>query len=216
MKTWLLITLLLPVSGFMGHPPVEKSDAGGISPLSNYSAAWNNPKYLACNTAANANYMTKEEKETIYILNMMRMDPALFAATVAATYPDSSHSSNMRNSTYYKSLMLKLRKQKSLKPLVPDELCFIGAQCHAVSSGKSGYVGHERATEECEEKWYFNGECCDYGHQKALDIVMALMIDEDVPSLGHRAICLTAYKTIGVSIQPHTLYGHTAVIDFHF
>jgi hypothetical protein len=171
---------------------------------------------MACNTASKAAYMTKEEQQLIWILNMMRLNPKLFANTVAAKYPEYSHNSYLRNSTYYQSLMDTLRKIKPGNLLYPDSLCFSGAQCHAISAGAAGFVGHERLTEACKEKWYFNGECCDYGRTKALDIVMGLMIDEDVPSLGHRVICLNPYKLIGVSIQPHKVYGHNAVLDFHY
>jgi hypothetical protein len=48
-----------------------------------------------------------------------------------------------------------------------------------------------------------------------LEIVLQLLIDEDVPSLGHRRILLEKYQTIGVSIQPHSHYGFNAVLDFH-
>lgn len=180
-----------------------------VSPLASYSAAWNDSKYLKCNTAAKASYMTAAEKEVIYILNLARTDPALFANTVIKKYPAwKSH--------YYTSLLDTMRTLKPVKLLYPDSLCFAGALCHAQNSGKEGYVGHNRSTDECREKWYYNGECCDYGHNRPVDIIMSLLIDEGVASLGHRKICLGGYKKIGVSIQPHTLYGHTAVLDFHY
>jgi hypothetical protein len=49
----------------------------------------------------------------------------------------------------------------------------------------------------------------------ARDIVLQLLIDHDVPSLGHRIICLSsAYSVVGVSIQYHSRYGKCAVLDF--
>ena len=43
-------------------------------------------------------------------------------------------------------------------------------------------------------------ECCSYGMHSAKDIVMQLLIDHDVPSLGHRENCLNnEYSKIGVS-----------------
>jgi len=179
------------------------------SPLASYSAAWNDVKYLKCNTASNANYMTAAEKEVIYILNLARINPVLFANTVIKKYPAS-------RSSYYTSLLNTMLKLKPAKLLNPDSLCFAGAKCHAINSGKEGYVGHNRSTEECRAKWYYNGECCDYGNSKPLDIIMSLLIDEGVESLGHRKICLGDYKKIGVSIQQHITYRHTTVIDFHY
>ncbi len=153
--------------------------------------------------------MTDAEKEVIYVLNLARMNPVLFANTVVKKYPAN-------HSDYYTSLLATMLTLKPIKLLYPDSLCFAGALCHAINSGAEGYAGHTRSTEECRKKWYYNGECCDYGHNKPLDIIMSLLIDEDVPSLGHRDICLSGYKKIGVSIQFHKAYRHTAVLDFHY
>ncbi|HEY6502661.1 MAG TPA: hypothetical protein VIZ28_01685 [Chitinophagaceae bacterium] len=184
------------------------------SPLAAFSAEWNNTRYLVCNTAANAGYLSKEEKDVVYILNLLRTNPVLFANTVLQKYPDHSNQGYLRNIDEYKSLMDTLRKLKPLPLLYPDSLCFVSARCHAVSSGQAGYVGHKRRTAECEDSQYYTGECCDYGHNQALAILMALLIDEGVPSLGHRFLCLNSFSKIGVSIQPHKSYGFTAVIDF--
>lgn len=137
------------------------------------------------------------------------MNPVLFANTVIKKYPAG-------HSNYYTSLLDTMLSLKPLKLLYPDSLCFAGAQCHALNSGAEGYVGHTRSKEECRKKWYYSGECCDYGHNKPLDIIMSLLIDEDVESLGHREICLSSYKKIGVSVQYHALYSYTAVLDFHY
>ena len=186
------------------------------SPLVGYSADWNDARYLKCNTAAKAKYMTTAEKEVIYILNLARMNPVLFSNTVVKKYPETSFNSNMKNSQYYKSLLNKMSKMKPVNLLYPDSLCFAGALCHALNSGAEGYVGHNRSSKECQAKWYYNGECCDYGNDNPLNIIMSLLIDEDVPSLGHREICLNPYIKIGVSIQFHRIYRYTAVLDFHY
>jgi hypothetical protein len=183
------------------------------SPLSDYSSAWNNVKYLSCNTAANVGYMNAEEKEVVYILNMALMSPALFANTVVKQYPGKSGEGYLVNSDYYKSLMPVLLKLIPPRLLIPDSLCYESAKCHAIATGKKGIVSHNR-TEECQTKQYYQGECCDYGHNKPLDIVMAFLIDDRVPSLGHRKICLDSYNKLGVSIQPHLNYGYTSVLDF--
>jgi len=47
-----------------------------------------------------------------------------------------------------------------------------------------------------------------------LEIVLELMIDEDVPSLGHRLVMFTNYTKIGISIQPHKKYEWNTVLDF--
>ncbi len=183
------------------------------SPLSAFSSEWNDSKYLQCNTAGKVGYMDAKEKEVIYILNLLRTDPKLFANTVVKKYPEYSGQGYLRKIREYKSLMNTLQKMKPLPLLYPDELCYKSAQCHAYSSGKKGYVGHDRK-EGCRSKKHFNGECCDYGHDDPLAILMSLLIDEHIPSLSHRMICLSIYKKIGVSIEPHKSYRYNAVLDF--
>jgi hypothetical protein len=211
MKFILPPSLLACLLVFVSFIPATKVSPPIIppSPLASYSTLWNDAKYLKCNTAAKANYMTAAEKEVIYILNLARTNPALFTNTVIKKYP-------VRKTGYYTSLLDTMLTLKPMKLLYPDSLCFAGALCHAINSGAEGYVGHNRSTDECRKKWYFNGECCDYGHNKPLDIIMSLLIDEGVESLGHRDICLSSYKKIGVSIQHHTVYSYTTVIDFHY
>ncbi len=183
------------------------------SPLAAYSSEWNNPKYNACNTAAKSAFLTQAEKDVIYVLNLARMYPALFLETVIKQYPEKSDNGYIANSSYYKSLVDTFKTLQAGNLLTPDLACFTSAKCHAVQAGKDGYVGHERS-KACKQVTNFSGECCDYGNSEALEIVMHLLIDEDVPSLGHREICLDAYKKLGISIQPHKAYGYNAVLDF--
>jgi hypothetical protein len=185
------------------------------SPLAAFSYEWNDPKYLQCNTAGKASYMSAKEKEIIYIINLLHTNPELFANTVVKKYPGYSDQAYLYKIGEYKSLLKTLQKTKQIPLLYPDELCYASAQCHAYSSGRSGYIGHDRK-EGCRSKKYFNGECCDYGHDEPLAIVMSLLVDEHVSSLGHRKICLGSYKKIGVSIQPHKSYRYNAVLDFLF
>src|SRR3569832_2198927 len=107
------------------------------SPLADYSTEWNDAKYLTCNTAANVRYMTEEEKKVIYILNMARMNPALFAKTVVNQYPEKGKWSVNRSSYYFTSLLDTLQKLKPLNLLYPDSLCYKSALCHAVTTGKN-------------------------------------------------------------------------------
>jgi hypothetical protein len=187
------------------------------SPLASYSEEWNDVKYSGCNTAANVTYMNEEEKNVIYILNLVRTNPKLFANTVLKKYPSLSGKDHLvHDSYYYQSLVTTLLTLEPKQMLNPDNLCYSSAQCHASTSGISGYVGHERKRKDCKEKRYYNAECCDYGNSDALEIVLNLLIDKGVPSLGHRDACLANYSKIGVSIQPHSKYGANTVLDFHY
>lgn len=160
--------------------------------------------------------MSPEERKIIYILNLMRKNPKLFARTVITNYPTTSGQRWLVNVDEYKSLLDTILKMKPVNSLKPDQKCYASSQCHAASTGPSGYVGHGRIDKHCDSLLYYNGECIDYGYTGALDIIMHLLIDEGVPSLGHRLICISGYRGLGVSIQSHKQYGHMAVLDFTY
>jgi uncharacterized protein YkwD len=188
-----------------------------VSPLAAFSGEWNDSKYAICNTAADVDYLNEEEKSLIHILNLARTNPPLFANTVITKYVNTSDKKYLLNNKYLISLLATMKNLKAAGILAPDKKCFTSASCHAQTSGLSGYVGHDRKNNKCEKASYYFGECCDYGHDKALDILMALLIDENVATLGHRKICLDpSYKTLGISIQPHKIYRYNAVLDFAF
>jgi len=164
---------------------------------------WNAPEYRIANSAENEDYLTTEEKQVYYYLNLVRMNPKLFADT---------YLKDLKKSTDYfeSSLFQELQKLKPLTILKPNRQLYESARCHARESGERGYVGHERFT--CKE--YFMGECIQYGESDALRIITRLLVDKSTKSLGHRRICLGTYRELGVAIQPHKTFGKNAVLDF--
>lgn len=142
------------------------------------------------------------------------MNPALFGKTVVKQFPEIGHKGWLINIDEYKSLLDTMPKIKPMKLLYTDSIYWASAKCHALTAGKAGYVGHVRQSDECKFPPYL-GECCDYGYNDGLNIVMHLLIDEGVTSLGHRNLMMSPYyDSIGVSIQPHMKYGSNAVLDF--
>ncbi|MEI7472038.1 MAG: CAP domain-containing protein [Chitinophagaceae bacterium] len=213
---FLFLLLYFQSSAQLKNPNNNPVPAKVMSPLSTYSVEWNQAQYVACNTAKDIKYMTAKEKEVIYILNLIRSNPSLFAKTVLAAYPEKGNQPWLSALDNYKTLVDTLLVLPPLNLLKPDYRCYQSAYCHAQSCSKKGLMGHDRKTAECEKKTYFNGECIDYGFQDPLDILLHLMIDEGVPSLGHRLICISSYNGIGVSIQNHKSYTYSTVLDFTF
>src|SRR5664279_1791910 len=115
------------------------------SPLAAYSSEWNKVEYSSCNTAKDVGYMSDTEKEVIYILNLARTYPKLFANTVLAKYPALSGKGGLvNNQFYYQSLVKTMLTMNQAQLLKADEQCFISAECHARTMGASGEVGHTR------------------------------------------------------------------------
>src|SRR5215467_1201099 len=108
---------------------IDRTTPNSSSPLSKFSSEWNDSKYLKCNTANGTSYMIAKEKEVIYILNLMRSNPRLFANTVVKKYPEYSHNDNLRKVSEYKSLLKTLPNTEPLPILNPDALCFASAEC---------------------------------------------------------------------------------------
>jgi hypothetical protein len=181
-----------------------------INPLATYSVKWNDKKFKSCNSAMNIQYLTEEEKNVIWILNMIRYDPQLFLKTVLKNNEVISE----WEGSNFNSLIADIN---GLKPntnvLMPDLSAYNSAKCHAIHSGITGYVGHERLTGDCNKDFF--GECCHYGSKDAFTIVMDLLVDEGVESLGHRILCLSSdFDKLGVSIQSHKSYRFNTVMDF--
>ena len=214
----MLLSFCLPIESIAVKkerffPKINFADTNN-NPLAIFSKDWSAEKYQACNTAKDVKYFSLSEKEVIQILNLIRLNPVLFLNSVMLNPASPYYKIPTNRNQYDETLITTLKKlPPNLKLLIPNEDAFISAKCHAISSGKIGYVGHERKNSNCKGDFY--GECCSYGFSDALSIVMSLLLDYNVPSLGHREICLsTTYSSIGVSIQPHKSYMFNAVLDF--
>lgn len=183
---------------------------------------WGDSLMQAARAAAVSPLMNSSEEEVLYWLNLARYYPDLFAELyIEAHYGLKSNSPVIANGElqgglesfirYNQSCYLDMSAKKGLRLLFPDEKCFRSAECHAAESGKSGYTGHSR-TGDCRS--YFDGECCYYGSGSGLDIILALLVDWGVPSLGHRRICLGNYHYIGIATRDHIDWGKITVLDF--
>jgi uncharacterized protein YkwD len=173
-----------------------------------------NQEASICNTGKLTEYLTIQEKQVILYVNLARVYPTKFAQfykEYLELFDERGAKKFEKKDHYYFSLhkdLLKL-KQKNLKPLNPDLEMYEYAKCWAKESGKKGVIGHNRS--RCK-KGYF-AECCSYGNLEPLEFVLNLLVDEGIPSLGHRKILFTNYKKVGVSINTHKTYGQCVVID---
>ena len=176
---------------------------------------WSSQEIKKANTALNEDYLTLEEKNIFLVLNLVRINPPLFSKTILANYRGVEGFSNdfLKHRKYLNSLSNRLLETGPLNPVFPDKELWKSAECHATKSGKSGVIGHRRVG--CKEPDLPYSECCSYGLDMAIDIVIQLLIDYKVRDLSHREIMLNPKQTImGVSIKPHKNYSYNAVLDF--
>lgn len=164
-------------------------------------------------TALVENYLGEEEKMVFYYLNLARTQPRYFADSVLKTYKGAPRHDNswLKSSPYVASLYTHLINMKPLPPLQPDRTLYTSAACFADAAGKKGITGHERKGTDCTLRY---AECCSYGYESALDIVLQLLIDKGIENLAHRKICLGPYTRMGIAIRPHKDYRQNAVLNF--
>ena len=151
------------------------------------------------------------EKEVYHYLNFARTRPKEFCEKFVIPHWD-------KGNWYENTLVETMMKLQPMGTLLPGKRLYESAECHARVNGKLGLRGHNRykntkTKEQCDE--YFMGECISYGHETGLGVVLQLLIDDRVPSLGHRKICLSPqFHSVGISLQPHAGYGYNCVLDF--
>jgi hypothetical protein len=178
---------------------------------------WDKPEYLWAATTINASYLTDDEKDIIYLMNLARLNPKLFNNTFVKTYLKEGP-----KTSYERSLVSFLDNCKPVQLLYPSGQLSQAAAYHAKDMGEKDMTGHTSSDRTSFPKrlkryWVdpYVGENCSYGPNDPLDIVMQLMIDEGVPNLGHRVNIFTAdYFFTGVSVAPHKTYRWNSVMDF--
>ncbi|HYG49690.1 MAG TPA: CAP domain-containing protein [Flavobacteriales bacterium] len=154
------------------------------------------------------------EREIIYLTNLCRLNPKLFAQTYVKQYLDENNLKTANTA----SLVKDLNKCHKLEALTYSEDLYYCAKAHAESNGKKGLEGHQHYNTRFKKyasQYTTHGENCDYGNNSAIDVVMSLLIDEDVPGTGHRKNILDKqFKAIGVAYAAHKKLDHNVVMCF--
>ncbi|WP_025143197.1 CAP domain-containing protein [Pedobacter jeongneungensis] len=196
---------------------------------------WTDAEFRRANTAANASYLTNEEKNVVMYMNLIRIDGEKFYYTFLEDYINNYNAKVKqyrnynelritRNNSYYTSLLKHLRGIKNLQVFYPDDKLTSLSRSHAQDLNRNNLDTHESSNGDKFSKRlskYFPNkamsENIDFGYSNSLDIVCHLLLDCGVPSLGHRFNLIdqkNKLNTVGVSIQPHPSYSWCAVIDF--
>lgn len=182
---------------------------------------WDAATLEKANSAKNEAGYSAEEKKVVYYMNLARLKPELFCKTYFQKYMDSTKT---KETSFSRSLKNDLTaKYKPMDVLTVKQDLTDEAVEHAKDTGKKGNLGHftsdgksyEFRMKKFKDVYSSTAENCDYGNDKALSIVIHLLIDEGQGTIEHRKTIMEKnLKYAGVSIQPHKKEKWTCVIDF--
>ena len=116
-----------------------------------------------------------------------------------------------------------LKKQRALSPLVLSRGLSLAARDHALDQGKTGQTGHtgsDRSTMGTRIERYGQwqktaGENIAYGGKTARDFMIQLIVDDGVPSRGHRNnIFNPEFLVVGIAVGTHPVFRTICVQNF--
>lgn len=229
-KTGLLLLSLLPVSAVTHAGPLQVTTAEHRTIPA--SSAYRTRNTTA--TANNADTMNRMEQAVIAEINLVRKNPARYAQLYLAPlrsrydgnvvrFPGGSAIMTNEGVSALDECISDLQRAQPAPPLSPRRELALAARDHVRDQGRNGSIGHDGSDGSSTfarinryGRWMYSaGENISYGYHDARSIVAALLIDDGMPSRGHRKNLLNnSFKLVGVNIGPHRVYGDMCVMDF--
>jgi len=185
-----------------------------------FFALWPDTILSKANSALDVDYMSLEEKEAVYYMNLVRINPPLFAETFLTDYLKKN---DLKNDKEVKGLIKELEETQKMEILQPNQALTDFARTHAKDMGETGRTGHSSSDgtsfrtriEPLTQRFTAINENCNYGNDKGIDAVIDLLIDRNVPNLGHRKNILNPeMELVGVAIEPNRRWRFNCVQDF--
>ncbi|HKG04920.1 MAG TPA: CAP domain-containing protein [Pedobacter sp.] len=219
----ILLPVITAVSAFFTGAPLKTENG------------WSKEELTLANTAGNAKYLSAEEKDFILYTNLVRMDAEKFFNTYFQDFIEIHNRQMQQYSNYsslkisrsekaYKSLEKDVKGKKNLPVFWPDEAMSWVARQHGKDMNKYNYAEHKsrdgRTAKDRISQMYPRramGENLSFGFATGLGNACMLLLDKNVPDLGHRKLMLDTdyeFNFVGVSIQSHKGYRYCAVMDF--
>jgi len=222
-----LLSILPPE--LMAQSPETASKTQGGEP--DQESGWNLSRLDTARTIA---YLSDLEKQVVLELNKVRSDPGRYArsflipqrkyyAGQELIYPGEIAIRTREGIHAFEECTQVLGKTKPMGILTPQAGLARAARDHVLDQSKTGQTGHEgrdhsNVSGRANRYGRWNGkigENIQYGHAAAARIVSSLLIDDGVPSRGHRKIILEPlFRNAGVAFGPHPKFRNMCVIVF--
>lgn len=179
-------------------------------------------------------YLSDLEKDVVVELNKCRTNPARYADEVLVPFLECMGGDGVYVDSQGLNIMTQegrsavqeaidvLKSQKPLPMLLPNHDLSLAAADHCADQGPKGLTGHDSSDGtpfyQRMQQYNFNfigiGENIDYGSSTGEEIIRSLIVDDGVPSRGHRENIFRDYKYVGVTFGTHKKYRYMCVLDF--
>lgn len=178
--------------------------------------------------------VSEMEQQILIEMNKVRTDPQTYAKEVIApivplykekifSTPGQVDMVTQEGVKPVKELYHFLLKAKPIGPLTISSGLTLAARTHAREQGTGGMIGHQSANGEdpFERMSKYGrytgqaGENISYGPKESQRIVLQLLIDDGVPSRGHRKNIMNPdFKVCGIGFERHKKWRYVTVIDY--
>jgi uncharacterized protein YkwD len=171
-------------------------------------------------TAEHASYLTPEEREILFYINLARTNGAAFVDSFITPSIDEASLCPAQHHYLY-TLLQELRPVKNLPLVYPNTSLAEAALRHATDLSVSTLLSHASSDGTPYSRrivQFVNtihaSEVISSGYSQGLDIVIQLLIDNNVPDFGHRRALLNpSLRLAGAFIAPHPSAGYVAVVE---
>jgi uncharacterized protein YkwD len=185
------------------------------------------------NKTSEPGYLSSSEKAVVSEMNIARTSPKQYATFLEQfrkhydgkllKLPGETPILTKEGTSAVAEAIRSLRSQKPVPPLRPSKGMSLGAKDHIRDLRTSGVSQHEGS--DGSQTWdrvnrygtwqKMIGENISFGHDKARNIVMTLIVDDGVPNRGHRKnIFNPDFRVVGVACGEHPAYRTICAITF--
>jgi uncharacterized protein YkwD len=187
----------------------------------------------ALDTAKDVDYLTGIEKDVILEMNMVRSNPKKYAELYIQpmlryyngreySVPGQITILTQEGASAVQGCITALSRARNVGILMPEKGLSLATKDHVIDQGKTGQTGHngsDRSTPVSRAARYgqgrYIGENISYGNNIGREIVCQLLIDDGVPSRGHRTnIMKNDYTQTGTSIGTHPQFRYMCCIAY--
>jgi uncharacterized protein YkwD len=199
-----------PNDGGQSNEGGQTNDGGQVT-----AQGFTDAEIAKANTAAGISSLSEMERDVILYCNLARLDGEKFWAVYGKKNAKGS-------AEYVSSLESDLKAVKNLPMLMPEKSLMEAAAFHANDMKKNNFFEHTSSDGTSfgnRVRSYYGGnaiaENISAGLNTAIEVVMQLLVDDQLSSLGHRKNILgQKYVAIGVKNTTHPRWRYVTVQDF--